>query len=340
MPLATGYGLGQNNVRRSANEQAIGYFEKALAATSQLPSSEPIERLELEIQLAYIPALMAIVGFAEPTTLASVDRAFALGEKFGFGSSALPVLFGQFSYRMASASVVPGLEIAGRIVQLGNETGDDTVRMVGQRAVGFCNLWMGHLDVAQHSLEAALRLSENMEHRSLAFQLGHDPAITARAFYGVLKLKRGFPEQGRALLAEARDAAWTSGHALTIGYSLYEQAIFDSVASDYAALDKTSGVFLDVCEKHRILQWRPLALFYRSWALWRMGEGVGLTDLEGLVNQQMGGTLQLGLPLSILMLADAYAQERDVAMAEHWLNEGLATRRAQRLRRCCRKSIW
>ena len=314
---------GQNNVQRSANEQAIRYFEQALGAVEHLASCERTERLELEIQLAYSPALMAVVGFAEPKTLAAADRAFALCEKFGFGGTALPVLFSQFSYRMASANLVPGLEIASRIARLGEDAGDSVARMVGQRALGFCNLQMGNLEVAQEALETALRLSEAVDHHSLAFQLGHDPAITAQAFYGVLKLKRGYPEEGRQLLVTALDRAWKAGHGLTIAYALYQRALFDVLSRDYSELKKTGTALLDICERHRILQWGQVASFFRCWAAHCLGEGVDLPEVDHLLREHMRGTLRLNLPLYMLMLADAYAHNQEAGAAERWVDEAL-----------------
>lgn len=315
---------GRNNVRRSANEQAIGHFERALGAIRGLPSSETSERLELEVQLAYTPALMAVAGFAEPRTLASADRAFALCEKYGFGGSALPVLFGQFSYRMASASLVAGLEIAARIARIGEDTDDAVARMVGQRALGFCNLWMGNLSVAQEAVETALRLSETVDHQVLAFQLGHDPAITAQAFYGTLKLKRGYPEQGRQLVATAIDRARKTGHGLTIAYVLYHRAQFDALAEDYIELNKTSTAFLEICERQRILQWLHLASFCRSLAVRYLGEDVDLPELDHLLREYMRGSLRLGLPLMMLLLADAYARDRAAGLADRWLDDAFA----------------
>src|SRR5262249_33094542 len=163
----------QNNVRRSANEPAIGHFERALGAIRSLPASESSERLELEVQLASVPALMAVAGFAAQKTVAAADRAWALCEQFGFGERSLPVLFSQFSHRMADAILGPGLEVASRIVRLGDDTRDNATRLVGQRAIGLCNLQMGNLTVAEQALEAALRFGEQVDHRSLAFQLGH-----------------------------------------------------------------------------------------------------------------------------------------------------------------------
>src|SRR5215467_11453888 len=175
---------GRNNIRLFANEQAIRYFERALAAIMQLPSNEQIERLELAIQQGYLPALMVVVGMRADKTFKASNRALKLSEKFGIGSTAttVPVLFSQFSYQMASGSLSSALSFASQLAQLGLKAKDSVARLVGQRALGLCHLWMGHLELAQNELEAALSLGERVDHQQLAFELGHDPFVTTQTF--------------------------------------------------------------------------------------------------------------------------------------------------------------
>jgi hypothetical protein len=257
----------------------------------------------------------------------------ALCEKFGFGERALPVLFSQFSYRMAAANMASGLEVASRIVRLGNESRDDAVCLVGQRAVGFCNLCMGNLTVAEQALEAALRFGEQVDHRSLAFQLGHDPVITAQAFYGMLKLKRGYPEHGQELLARAVDRAWQDGHGPTIAYTLLQRARFDALLQDYVELKQTSTALLELCDRQGILSWRTEAALFREVALFHLGEQIDLSATEGILRDPRRATARQGSPQLMLMLADAYAHNREPAVADNWLDEALSMmeRTAERL---------
>ena len=51
--------LKQHRAPQTLSE-AIRYFEQAIGAIGQLQDSEDKRRLELDVQLAYIPALMAI----------------------------------------------------------------------------------------------------------------------------------------------------------------------------------------------------------------------------------------------------------------------------------------
>jgi hypothetical protein len=316
---------GRNNVRLFANDHAIRYFERALAAIVELPSDERIERLELEIQQGYLPALMSSVGYAEQRYVDASNRALALCEKFGIAATTLPVLFGQFSYRMGSASLVPARELASQIAELGEATHDNIAQMVGHRALGLCHLYMGNLKVAQKSLETALSLGETADHQRLAFELGHDPVITAQSFYGLLKLKSGYPKQGQQLLATAEARARKSGHGLTIGYVLFIRSLFDILAEDHTELERTSVALRDISERHNIRQYGYIPAFWHRWASARLGHQVDPHELEQILAGHLSGSLRLSNPVHMMILADAYADSDDVAMAEHWLDRGLAT---------------
>jgi tetratricopeptide (TPR) repeat protein len=316
---------GRNNVRLFANDRAVRYFERALAAIMELPGGEQIERLELQIQQAYLPALMSAVGFAEQRYVDASNRALALCEKFGVRGTTLPVLFGQFSYRMSFASLVPARKLASQIAQLGQDTDDTVAQIVGHRAVGLCEFWMGNLKVSQNALERALRLGETADHQRLAFELGHDPIITAQAFYGVLKLKRGYAEQGRQLLITATDRARKSGHGLTIGYVLFLRSIFDVLTENCVELERTSGALQDISERQHIRTYHHMGAFFHSWALSRLSGEVRLTELQQELEGHLSGSLLIGNPLLMTMIADAYADCGDVTTAERWLDRGLAT---------------
>jgi class 3 adenylate cyclase len=316
---------GRNNVRLFANDRAVRYFERALAAIMELPGREQIERLELEIQQAYLPALMSAVGFAEQRYIDASNRAAALSEKFGIRGTTLAVLFGQFSYRMSLVSLVPARELASQIAQLGEDADDNVARIVGRRAIGLCQFWMGDLKVAKNALESALALGETADHQRLAFELGHDPIITAQAFYGVLNLKTGYLRQGEQLLVAATDRARKSGHGLTIGYVLFLRSIFDVLTEDYHELERTSAALQDISERQHIRTYRHMGAFFHSWALGRLSKKVHLNDLEQELEGHLSGSLLIASPLLMMMLADAYADSNDVAMAELWLDRGLAT---------------
>jgi hypothetical protein len=100
-------------------------------------------------------------------------------------------------------------------------------------------------------------LQEAPDHQRLAFELGHDPIVTAKAFYGVLKLKRGYPKQGLQLLPTAVDTARRSGHGLTIAYVLNLKLLLDILLEDHAELESTSAALENICDKRHIPQHRP-----------------------------------------------------------------------------------
>jgi class 3 adenylate cyclase/tetratricopeptide (TPR) repeat protein len=187
---------GDRNAHRAANIEALRCFDRALRDLEGLADPETAKRLELDIQLARIPVLMSI-GFADRQTAEAAERALALCDELGASDRTLPLLFSQFSYCTSTAQLGRALEIARRIVTLGDSSGEALPQLVGHRAVGFCWSWMGDLTTAERELRTALRLAESIQRPDLAFELGHDPKITARTYLGSVKLRQGEIREAR-----------------------------------------------------------------------------------------------------------------------------------------------
>ena len=71
---------GEQAQARSANEEAIAYFRKAIALLATLPAAPQRDARELDLHLALGPSLMAARGYAHDETGAAFERALSLAE--------------------------------------------------------------------------------------------------------------------------------------------------------------------------------------------------------------------------------------------------------------------
>ncbi len=104
-------------------------MERALRDLKGLPDAVTTKRLELDVQLALVPVLMA-VGFADQRTAKAGERALALCDELGVTDQISPLL-SQFSYCTSSGQLRRALEIAHRVLALGERSGDILPQMVG-----------------------------------------------------------------------------------------------------------------------------------------------------------------------------------------------------------------
>ncbi|MET0532061.1 MAG: AAA family ATPase, partial [Microvirga sp.] len=290
---------GRRNARRSANTEAIQYFERALRALGDLPDRAELRKLELELQLALMPVLMCSIGFAQRRTLEVAERALVLCEEFGMIDRVLPILFGQLSYYTASAQLVPALEIARRILQLGETSGDTLARFVGHRTVGFCQAWIGNLTAAEREFDQAIHLAGGIERQDLAFEFGHDLRITGLAVYSVAKLRLGYIDAGCRQLAEATSRAKDLNHPLTLAFVLQNRSTFAALIRDYREVQRSGEALGAFCAQQGIRQWRYLGDLLHLWASMQLaGEGEPACLVRAF-EQHQGGGYRLNKPFHL-----------------------------------------
>src|SRR5205085_3429881 len=69
--------------RLFANEEAIGFFNRALLLLPQLAPGRPRDELELSLRTALGASLVVTKGYAAPEVIELFARARALGEQLG-----------------------------------------------------------------------------------------------------------------------------------------------------------------------------------------------------------------------------------------------------------------
>jgi predicted ATPase len=316
---------GKNSAGRSANVEALRFFKRALETALALPDSQSKRELELEIQLARLPVLMAVSGYADERTREATERAFTLCNELGAYRRALPVLFAQLAHFSASAQLAQGVVVASRILKLGQVHGDNVALLVGHRTLGFYNLWQGNLSAAQDELEAALKIAAKVADSNLALEFGTDPQITALALYGHVQLSRGLADTGRGVLQKARRAAQSLGHAFTLAYVLRHQLIPEALIADYAAVQDTGGALDAICDQRDIPQWRHIGEFLCCWASIKSGDNSAeIACLLKVLSRHRRSTFQINMPFYMLLAADVALLAGDTKLADDLISEASA----------------
>jgi class 3 adenylate cyclase len=317
---------GRNYARRSANVEASRFFERALAAVHALPDNNANRQLELDIQLAHIPVLMAVAGFADARTMAAARRAGTLCEEFNATRQVLPVLFAQLSYHTASVNLMAAEELASRIRKLGQTHHDELALFVGHRTLGFCHIWLGKLTSAQDELEAALTIAPHIASGGeLAYEFGHELVTTARAVYGDVKLQRGWIDEGRRLQNQAHQAAETLEHWFTLTYVLFHRMRTEAMVANYAVVQDLAWAFNAMCNQHSIVQWGHPGDFFRWWAEMKLnGTAEELPALLDALRVHRQGFLQMNVPYYLVLAAEVSTTADEFRTAEELISDASA----------------
>src|SRR5260370_40001691 len=169
---------GRREAGRSANVEAIAHLRHGIEALA--PVAETPERLglELALQLALGPALMANEGFVSTEGDAAYVRARGLAERLSDDRALFAAVWGRW---LTSSQGSKGNEAVNDLVvelfRVAESIGDPGLHMQAHHAAWATKLWIGELASTYDHVNKGLALYDREKHGTHALLYGgHGPA--------------------------------------------------------------------------------------------------------------------------------------------------------------------
>jgi len=216
---------GLKAVNRSANREAIAYFEEALVLLDELPQTTQTLTEALEIRMALGPALIAVKGAPSPEVEALYVRALQLVDQLEASASRFPALWGLWYVNFTRGRYPEALAAGERLLETAR-CSDDT----GQLLEAHHALWptlssMGRPFQAIRHIEQGLGLYDRDRHARSAFLYGgHDPGACCRWHLAKNRWVLGYPDRALKDLQDAYRLVDELEHPLTTIIALWHGA--------------------------------------------------------------------------------------------------------------------
>jgi tetratricopeptide (TPR) repeat protein len=212
---------GQHAAARSAHLEAIGHFERGLAALPALAEGPARDRREIELQLARGLSLFTLEGFQAAEAARAYTRARDLAEQRGDPRQLFMATYGLWQSANGAARILDCRSLSNRLQQLAADDADDALRLQAHHSAWATYLFAGEPAVSREHSEAGRQLYDPERHR-LHHQLygGHDPGICARYLGAQAHWMLGYPDKGRALGREALALAQRISHPFSSALAL------------------------------------------------------------------------------------------------------------------------
>jgi predicted ATPase/class 3 adenylate cyclase len=210
---------GQHAAARSAHLEAIGHFERGLAALAALAEGPSRDSREIELQLARGLSLLTTEGFQSAEAARAYTRARELAEQRGDPRQLFMAIYGLWQSANGAARILDCRSLSNRLQQL---TADDNeLRLQAHHSAWATYLFAGEPTVSRTHSEAGRRLYDPERHR-LHHQLygGHDPGMCARYFGAQVYWLLGYPDEGLALGRDALALAERISHPFSFALAL------------------------------------------------------------------------------------------------------------------------
>jgi class 3 adenylate cyclase/predicted ATPase len=310
---------------RSAAAEASAQLTIALDLLASLPESPERGEQELALKIAIGATLVAARGHAAPETGRAFLAAHELCRQVGETAQLLPVLFGRYTFHLLRAELEEAVATAEEILALGHNREEPTALLLGHRAMGTANLWLGRFIQARRHLNRMLGLYRPMKRGPEATAYAFDPAVVGLAFVPLNLFLLGYPDQALARSRHALAAARSSADVVTRALVVFISCMFAQLCRDSRRVRRRAQLLAALASKQGTPFLTARATFCRGWELAaerRLEQSVAHLK-DGLAAHRATGA-NLWTPFNLALLAEASGYLNQGPEALNIIDEALA----------------
>ena len=314
---------GENAVRRSAHQEAVGHFTTALELLAALPESPAQAQQELEVQLALGPAFIATKGPAAAEVEQTYARARALCQQVGETSHLFQTLWGLCSCYRTRGALPTARELGEQLDTLAQRDDTPTFRLAAHNALGTTLFYLGDYRAARAHCEQGIALIDPAAQRALAHRYDEAPGVVSLAFAANTLWCLGYPAQAVRRSQEALVLAQALAHPASLALAHYWVTFLSHRRREVPAVQAHAEALLTLSTAQGFPLWVGLGTCWRGWVLTMQGQSeTGLAQLR----QGLTVVLATGQTLSqicLILLAEAAAHAGQVEEGWRLLAEAL-----------------
>jgi predicted ATPase len=136
-----------------------------------------------------------------------------------------PILYGLWIFYIVQADYKTASALSEQLLNLAQRQQDRIFLIEAHWAFGCSSFFLGNFAPGQEHLGKCLELYDPLKHASLAFEYGHDPAMSSLCYSALTLLRLGYPDQALKRGQEALTWARKLHHPFSLGYALTNVAL-------------------------------------------------------------------------------------------------------------------
>jgi class 3 adenylate cyclase/predicted ATPase len=259
---------GRREAGRSANIEAIAHLQRGIEALAPVAETPERLRLELALQLALGPSLMANEGFASAQGEAAYLRAWALAERLGDDRALFSAAWGRWmTTAQGPLNDKTVTDIVKELFRAAEQINDPGLRLQAHHAAWVTTLWLGEPAATHDHVSKGLALYDREKHgRHAVLYGGHDPAACGCGHDAIALGIMGYPDQALASLRHGIAFANDLGHAPSVAHALWLAGFVHMMRRDAPAALETGKRLVTLGSEHNFAVYRVAGRVLRGWA--------------------------------------------------------------------------
>jgi tetratricopeptide (TPR) repeat protein len=259
-----------------ATLEAVEHLQRGVDLLKYIEDDSARLPLELDLNLALGPALVAVRGFGAEEVEASFSRGRVLCNKIGASEKLLPALHGLMDYYIVRARFEDALEVAREFGEAMPRTNNVGHRLELQWSMGSANLFKGDVLEARELLEQGLPLYNREEHADHAVTYGQDPGVALMTHLAITLTLQGEYTRSREVEQRVMDLVSVLDHPLTKAQA---SVFLQGCAAIRGELNRTlelSEQCIGYCQEQGFPLFMGMATMYKGHYLCERGDDSGL----------------------------------------------------------------
>jgi predicted ATPase/class 3 adenylate cyclase len=312
---------GQQTLRRNAPQEAIAHLRSGLALVYELPDIPQRGRIELDLQTALVPALVAAQGYAASDIETACHRVLALCDPARDVQQQFSALFWLWTFNAGHANHRKALEIATQLLYVAERTRNEDLLLEAHLINGLANYFLGEYRNAFDHQAKSLSMYDEERHGGHLFKFGQDPGVIDCVFLSMLHWLLGDADKSLSCSEQALALARRRKHPFTLSFAISFRLYLDMCRGERSSSTIAfKEELLQLCTDHDIRNWLPHLSLFDGWLACEAGNpGAGIRHIQAAIEKCHATKYLINLPYWNGLLAMAFLQAGDTTMAEEAL---------------------
>lgn len=250
-----------NAAGRSANREAVAHLQRGIANLDGFADGPEKDRLELDLNLALAPCLIALYGPASTMAIKNFGRARDLCERLEDPPEYLKVMFWLTTSMVVRGELKRAEEAIDTLLSLARARCDRPVLLNALRGRAMILLFLGAVGDARDTANRAVHVfNESAESEQLAARsAGQDAAAAGLALESWALWILGHVDEAVAQGGAAVERADEVKDPHTQAYVYYYASVLHAFLGDMTVAHAFADKCLGLSEEHEFKSWRSLA---------------------------------------------------------------------------------
>jgi predicted ATPase len=264
---------GAKAATRSANREAVGYFEQALDALGHLPENRETLEQAIAIRVDLGPSLIATRGYLAPEVEQTYTQARELCQQLGETPLLFPVLWGLSRIFDFRGELPASHELAEQLLSLAQRVQDPGLLLEAHHTLWAILYSLGEFTSAQTHMERGIALYDPQQHGHHAFLYGgHDPGVCCRTHAARALWLLGYPDQALQKTRDALSLARELSHPFSLGNALTYAAWVHQQRGEGQAVQERAEAAITLGTEQGLPRWVVQGTMLMGWLLAEQGQ--------------------------------------------------------------------